>query len=250
MKDVFEVQSDIAQQIVRKFQLNLSNADKKRLATAPTLSTEAYDLYLKASSLISPRLGIGGELLNRQKAIELLKEAIRIDAEFSDAYALLSENYTFIGISAANPKNWLDSASILAKKATQISPDRESGYMALAYVNQWKGLHDEQLKWLLKAHEIKPFSTILDIVENYTRKNDYEKAYAWVLKAEENDPSEPGNYASKGFIYSNLGMLDSLKNTIDRARRIKNASADIDVLALIYYTFTRKQDEYIETVAK
>jgi len=250
MKDVFEVQSDIAQQIVRKFQLNLSNADKKRLATAPTLSTEAYDLYLKASSLISPRLGIGGELLNRQKAIELLKEAIRIDAEFSDAYALLSENYTFIGISAANPKNWLDSASILAKKATQISPDRESGYMALAYVNQWKGLHDEQLKWLLKAHEIKPFSTILDIVENYTRKNDYEKAYRWVLKAEEFDPSEPGNYASKGFIYSNLGMLDSLKNTIDRARRIKNASADIDVLALIYYTFTRKQDEYIETVAK
>jgi len=41
MKDVFEVQSDIAQQIVRKFQLNLSKADKKRLETAPTLNTEA-----------------------------------------------------------------------------------------------------------------------------------------------------------------------------------------------------------------
>jgi len=195
-------------------------------------------------------MGLGGKLLNRQKGIELLKEAIRIDAEFSDAYALLSTNYTYIGISAANPKHWLDSATILAKKATRISPDRERGYMALAYVNQWEGLHDEQRKWLLKAHEIKPFSTVFDIVENYTRKNDYEKAYTWVLKAEKYDPSELGYYAAKGFIFFNLGMLDSLKNTIDRARRIKNVSADIDELTLDYYAVTRKQDEYIKLSKK
>ena len=95
LKDIFEVQSDIAQQIAKKFQIILTDATKKRVETAPTLNIEAYDLYLKASSLSFLDEGAGGKQPNTQKAIHLLKQVIQLDPGFADAFALLSINYGY-----------------------------------------------------------------------------------------------------------------------------------------------------------
>jgi adenylate cyclase len=206
LKDIFEVQSDIAQQIARKFQINLTAATQKRLETAPTLNVEAYDLYLKASSLFYLGDGTGN---NNKKSIVLLKQAIQLDPAFADAYALLSEAYVYISPLTLNPTQWLDSAAIFGQKAIDISPERESGYIAMAKIKQWKGLYDEALKWLFKAHEIKPFSIIPIISKNYVKKNEYGKAYEWLRKAIAYDPAEPSNYSSEAGIFFKFGMLDS-----------------------------------------
>lgn len=247
MKDIFEVQSDIAQKIARKFQINLTDATKKRLETAPTLNIEAYDLYLKASSLFYLGDGTGN---NNKKSIALLKQAIQLDPEFTDAYALLSEAYVYISPLTLNPKQWLDSAAMFAQKAIEINPDRESGYIAMAKIKQWKGLYDEALKWFFKAHEIKPFSMTPGITGAYLRKNEYGKAYEWVRKAIAYDPAEPSNYSSKAGIFFKLGMLNSMKNCIDKARRLKNKSTDMDWEARNYYLFTGNEEEYIALCKK
>jgi TolB-like protein len=245
LKDIFEVQSDIAQQIARKFQTKLSVATLKKLVTPPTLNTEAYDLYLKASTLSSLEAPVrGGRQPNRQKAIMLLKQAIQLDPSFSDAYALLSKNYTLYGTDAENPKLWLDSATTLARKATTISPDRERGYIAMANVKYWEGNYDESLQWLLKAHETTPFSTVRNITDNYLERNDYGKAFEWVMKGMEYDRAEPAYYVSEALLYFKLGLLDSMKNCIDRARRINSESSGQDYPAFLYYLFTGNYQEY------
>jgi hypothetical protein len=251
LKDIFEVQSDIAQQIANKFHINLSDATKKRLKKAPTLNTEAYDLYLKAGSYSFMEHGLGGKKLNTQKAIMLLKQAIQLDQEFADAFALLSENYSYYSIDAENPKRFLDSATMFGIKATSIAPDRERGYMAQAAVKQKQGLYDEALKWLIKAHEISPFSSVHSIGYIYLLKNDYGSAYQWAKNAKEYDPVETANYLpTEGNIYLYLGLLDSMKNSIYNARRIKAESHEIDEVAKDYYWFTGNEEEYIRLVKK
>jgi TolB-like protein/class 3 adenylate cyclase len=246
MKDIFEVQSDIAQQIASKFQINLSDVAKKSLETAPTLNVEAYDLYLKASSLFYLGDGTGN---NNKKSIALLKQAIQLDPAFADAYALLSEAYVYISPLTLNPKQWLDSAAIFGQKAIEINPDRESGYIAMAKIKQWKGLYDEALQWLFKAHEINPFSIIQSISWNYVKQKEYGKAYGWIRKAIAYDPAEPSNYSSEAGIFFKLGLLDSMKSYIDRARRL-NKSGDMDWDARNYYLFTGNEEEYIALCKK
>jgi tetratricopeptide (TPR) repeat protein len=241
MKDIFEVQSDIAQQIAKKFQINLSDADKKRLETAPTLNTEAYDLYLKASSLNTLGDGTGG---NNKKSVVFLKQAIQLDPLFADAYALLSEDFVFISLVAPDPKRWFDSATIFAQKSIDLSPDREAGYIAMAKTKQFQGLYDDALKWLFKAHAIKPFSINQAIHFNYLKNNKYGKAYEWVKKAIDYDPAEPGNYSAEADIFLKVGLLDSMKNSFDRTRRMKNKTTGMDWSARNYYLFSGNEEEY------
>ncbi|HET6768740.1 MAG TPA: adenylate/guanylate cyclase domain-containing protein [Chitinophagaceae bacterium] len=244
LTDIFSVQTDIAQQIAKKFQIKLSGANQKKLATSPTTNPGAYDIYLKATSLVSPMKTLGGAQPDRTEAMGLLRQAIQLDPNFSDAYALLSENYTYTAASSANPKLLLDSAVVFAKKAIDLAPDRDAGYKAMAYEKFWEGLPDQQLNWLLKAHEIKPFSSVFDIVGNYSKINNYKKAYEWVKMGMEHDPVEPYYYAAEAFLYLKLQMLDSLKNCIDRARRLKLESPELDQLAILYYLNTGKYEEY------
>ena len=144
----------------------------------------------------------------------------------------------------------LDSATILARKAIELSPDRESGYTALANVKQWQGLYDESLKWLIKAHEITPFSTAANIAYTYQTKNEYGKAFEWVMKAMEYDPADLTHYSSEASLYFALGLIDSAKNCINRARRIKIESSGIDGVALSFYSFTGNYEEFASLAKK
>ena len=47
IKDVFAVESEVAQEIADSLQAKLSPAEANTLATAPTKNTAAYDLFLK-----------------------------------------------------------------------------------------------------------------------------------------------------------------------------------------------------------
>ncbi len=251
LKDIFAVQSDIAQQIAKKFKINLSNETKRKLVTPPTLNMQAYDKYLKASSLSFINHGLGGKQLSTQKAIFLLKQAIQLDPDFADAFALLSQNYSYYSLVADDPQRWLDSGLILARKAIELNPERERGYIAIARVKRSQGHFDEALKWLLKAHEIVPFSTAGSIAHTYLRKNDYASTFEWIMKAKEYDPAETANYLNtESSLYFNLGLLDSMKNSLYNAKRIKSESQEIDEAAMTYFWFTGNEEEYIRLIKK
>jgi TolB-like protein len=52
LTDIFAIQSEVAQTIVRKLNATLSPEEKKRIEAKPTDNLEAYDLYLRANELI------------------------------------------------------------------------------------------------------------------------------------------------------------------------------------------------------
>jgi adenylate cyclase len=249
LKDVFAVQSDIARHIADKFRISLSAATRKKLEAPLTQNTEAYDYYLKARSLSFLDFGLGGEATSRLTAIDLLRKALKLDPAFAEAYALQSFNYTQMSRDAQVPRQWIDSALLLASAAVRYGPDKVAGYEALASVFETTGEIGKALKWARKADEVQPFSMVLFTARLYARKNDYGKAMEWAMKAIHNDPAEPNHYITKAFLFYELGMLDSMKRYIDEAIRIAPDRVDAISANILFYRTTFNLEEF-ERVTK
>jgi TolB-like protein/Tfp pilus assembly protein PilF len=91
IKDIFEVESEVAQQIADSLQAKLSPAEAKTLATVPTRDSEAYDFFLKgefeereAESSFRPE--------SYDQAESWYRKAIERDPNFALAIARLVNN--------------------------------------------------------------------------------------------------------------------------------------------------------------
>src|SRR3989454_5603469 len=92
LRDVFSVQSDIAQQVAKALELRLGVRASSALRQQQTQSPEAYSLYLKGRN----RWNLRSEHdLNR--AIKYFEEAIGKDPRYALAYAGLADCYSILG---------------------------------------------------------------------------------------------------------------------------------------------------------
>ena len=81
-KDIFQLQDDVAAEIVAALKLTLTLDEKQKLATRPTENLEAYETYLRARQA-HLQLDIEG----MSRAPELYEKAIDLDPTFAAAYA-------------------------------------------------------------------------------------------------------------------------------------------------------------------
>ena len=140
LKDVFAVQSEIAQEIAAALQTELSPAERRRIEAQPTENLAAYDLYLR-----------GRELYNQDReanetAIELFKQALRLDSTFAPAHAWLARAYGQRMQIYGFPPAWADSGVAVAKTAISLEPNLADGHSAL-------GLNYSMLGRLREANE-------------------------------------------------------------------------------------------------
>ncbi len=90
MKDVFAVESEVAQEIADSLEAKLSPAEANTLATAPTKDTVAYDLFLKGEfELRAATTSLRPESFDR--AIAWYQQAIARDPIFALAMARVAE---------------------------------------------------------------------------------------------------------------------------------------------------------------
>jgi len=93
LSDIFAVQDKIARKIVASLAVTLTEREQENIHRKGTNNVKAYDAFLK-----------GADLMKRYypdrvpKAIAYFEEALRIDPNYSRAYASLSEAYLFAGI--------------------------------------------------------------------------------------------------------------------------------------------------------
>lgn len=86
LDDVFEVQSDVALRIARALDVELSPRQHRKLRHAPTVSLEAYQLYLKGREVWSHRKP--GDAL---RAVDLFERALAVDPGFALAWVGLAD---------------------------------------------------------------------------------------------------------------------------------------------------------------
>ena len=102
LNDIFALQDEISEAIVKALKLKLLPEEKKAIEQRGTNSVEAYNLYLMARQYLVE--GNWGDRRRTEAVIRLCSRAIEIDAGYAGAWALIArgqmdERYRFGGTS-------------------------------------------------------------------------------------------------------------------------------------------------------
>ena len=142
LKDIFSVQDEVTRKVVSELALALTTTESERLPRKHTENFEAYDMYLRTKM---ERSVIKKE--NTIKAIEISQRVIDLDPNFAGGYeiqAYLLTRCVRFGWSES-PREDLEKAFELAKKAVSVDDKFPPAYMALASVYLMQGKHDDAL---------------------------------------------------------------------------------------------------------
>jgi eukaryotic-like serine/threonine-protein kinase len=129
LSNVLVLQSEVARAIVERIRVQLTPAERTRLASAPAVNPHAHEEYLK------------GEFeLNRfttesfQRARDHFQRAIEIDPEYAAAHAGLAWSFTNMSSLLLPPREAMPRARAEAQAALQLDSTSVEAITAIGYV--------------------------------------------------------------------------------------------------------------------
>ncbi|MDX1401086.1 MAG: adenylate/guanylate cyclase domain-containing protein [Kiloniellales bacterium] len=134
LADIFAVQDDVTDKIVRALEINLFPEEQDRRARVDTKNPEAYDYVLRGREQY--RLYTEEGNLNARR---LFERAIEIDPEYASAYAGLAETYMHDWFRGA--PDALEHSYDLAQRANALNPDLPLVYEALGNIQLFRKRH-------------------------------------------------------------------------------------------------------------
>jgi len=134
LRDIFDVQDEIASAITGRLRVSLSDRGGK-VVSRPTASLDAYELLLKGRGLLNRR---GRAILEGQACFE---QAIQIDPNLAEAHALLGDSYRLIGLYGLAPApEVMPRARAAAERALALDPNQVEALATLANlesIHEW-----------------------------------------------------------------------------------------------------------------
>jgi TolB-like protein/tRNA A-37 threonylcarbamoyl transferase component Bud32/Flp pilus assembly protein TadD len=224
LKDVFTLQSEIAQKVADQLEAKVSSVEKAAIEEPPTTDLIAYDAYLRGKDLIN---GISfstrakEDLLN---AVQLLNQALGRDPSFFHAYCQLAEAHDriyFLGFDHTDERLKLAEAAI--QLIRRMRPPSGETRLALAQHSYWAhGDYDRALEELAAARKTLPNESRIPLLAGYIdrRQGHWEKSLEEMKQALELDPH-------------NFSILQQISLTYQALHRYKEALSTLDsVLAI------------------
>ena len=133
LADLFAIQSEIAQEIVRQLQATISPQEKALIEQRPTKDLAAYDLYLQAKELIDSYTNAPDPKVSFLKAIRLLGEATARDPGFVLAYGYTARAHDLLYFLDLDPTPARAvRGQIAAETALRLAPDSPEAHLAMA----------------------------------------------------------------------------------------------------------------------
>lgn len=127
MKDVFDIQDDIARSIVDRLKGIFAGNPQEPLVKAGTKSLEAYQLYLKGRALLFRK----GSVIPR--ALECFERAVGLAPDYAQAWAGVADSYTNLGYYGfARPEATMPKGMESARRSVALDPSLAEAHSALA----------------------------------------------------------------------------------------------------------------------
>jgi TolB-like protein/Flp pilus assembly protein TadD len=151
LDDIFDIQEQVASQIVEALKLKLSFSEKVSLTKRQTVNVQAYDLYLRGQDFLY-RLSRRGT----ERAIQLFEKAIELDPRYAAAYAACSSAYGQMYQWFSREDQYRDKAQELSFKALMYDSSLADAYTAMGLSYFIWGKLDEAAASGRKAIELDP----------------------------------------------------------------------------------------------
>ncbi|MFV1998649.1 MAG: tetratricopeptide repeat protein, partial [Acidiferrobacterales bacterium] len=150
--NLFDIQSEIAQAIAKALHATLSDNEIAQVSDAPTGNVKAYELYLQGK-----RFALGDTEIGFETALELYREALKLDPQFKLAWIGLAQayinNYWSYGGNPVDRERTREAID----KAKAIDPDFPELYMAEGFYHYWGLLdYDTAIENMDKAIALMP----------------------------------------------------------------------------------------------
>jgi class 3 adenylate cyclase/TolB-like protein len=153
VKDIFDVQEDIARRVVGAAAVKLTRFERDRALVKPTESLAAYEYVLRGREHFSRATRESND-----DAQDMFQRAIDLDPSYAGAYAELG-----LSLVEAVASGWTDfiaddlaRAEALAQKALSLDPASTTAYRLLAEVHLMRRRFDLALGQIDRALEINP----------------------------------------------------------------------------------------------
>lgn len=283
LKDIFVIEDSISQQVANALRLTLTGTEKELLVKRHTVSTEAYQAYMKGRYFCNKRTS--GAL---KKSIYYFEQAIKIDRDYAQPYVGLADAYIHMGHAYALPpkaayvkaeqcvlqslqrdRELVEARTTLAhlkmlnswdwrgaeeefSRVIQINPNYAIAHQWLAICLRDVGRFDEAMRAADKAQELDPISpgivTTRALIFYFARQ--YDKAVKELALALELD-IHPIAYFALGLACAQLGQYEDAIRNIQRIRRITGIDSPEDIAALGYvYAISGRTLEANELLGK
>jgi serine/threonine protein kinase/Flp pilus assembly protein TadD len=151
LKDVFEVQDEIARSITHALRVALSPQEEKGIARKPTENPQAYDYFLRGRSY--------ARRITRQDlefAAQMYERAIALDPDFAMAYAGLATVCGHFFEWHGKEAKWIGKGLAAAEHALALDPRLAEGLAARARLHWAQERYDDAIRYAREAIEIKP----------------------------------------------------------------------------------------------
>jgi TolB-like protein/Tfp pilus assembly protein PilF len=140
LKDVFAVQSDVAEKVADALKAQLLPAESALIANVPTNNLEAHDLFLQGQFLFNQlqTSTASDPVAAGKQAIDFYRRAVAADPSFALAYAGLSYLQSYLhwyGVDRSTAV--VDGARDAAEHALSLQPALPEAHLAMGYFHYW-----------------------------------------------------------------------------------------------------------------
>jgi serine/threonine protein kinase/Tfp pilus assembly protein PilF len=270
IEDVFAIQDDIAESIVRALRVILADDERKALK-AKTRDIRAYEYYLRGRQYQDLRKK------GLEYAMEMFHRAIEIDPDYASAYAGIADCLSLMYLLFDTDIKFVEEARTYARKALQLEPDLAEAHLACAMAFSclrdyptsnaefetamkldpklfeapyywgrnlhWQGRHEDAVRVLRIAQSLRPESydvaTMMALA--YTavgKKAEAEAARKLSLKLMEErielNPDDPRAWSLLATSYGAMGDRERTENAIKRAFAVDSDALTVYNAACAY----------------
>ncbi|MGD2124243.1 MAG: hypothetical protein PVJ76_21110 [Gemmatimonadota bacterium] len=223
VEEVFAIQSELAEEIARALHATLLPEEEARIRSLPTRDTVAFGLLLRGRELKN------GDAAELETAIELYRQAIRIDSLFSSAYAELAfAFYRKLAYHGAAIE-WADSALLMARRAVELDPELPLAQNVLGISHSMLGRPDLAREAYLRAVQLNPSysSPLNNLGFDALNLGRCDEAYEWVTLAHQVNPLAAFQIANLADAAMCMGMYEEAVRWLERLEGVEPPFAEL-----------------------
>jgi tetratricopeptide (TPR) repeat protein len=273
-KDVFDIQSEIAQGVAKGLSATLSASAKSSFSAIPTKNIEAYNLYLKGMFEIQKVTPGSMEI-----GLKMMNQAIALDPDFAlpylgIAYYFAAATDFFLAPNMAMPELKIAVQTALAKDSISADAHGWNGFYDLWYAWDWDKARNELVKgiqlddkkalchWLYSWHlssqgnfveaikesgravELEPMDAFVGAHHAlmYYYHREYDRALRELDRVKAFESNQPFEHFIRGQVYCAMGNWEAAITEQQAAHQLFAAPWSHGRLAYAYAMAGKKQE--------
>ena len=221
MKDVFDIQEQIAQAVVTAMKVSFTEGD---LIRPQTKNSEAYDFYLQGNRFFNKP-----DKQNIFFARQLFKQAVRLDPDYGLAWAKLASTYAYEFLCSQPNAGTKYEARRISLKALELAPEIPESHIARGIAHSICEEYHEADEEFETAIALSPrsFGAWFTFARSKTYQGDIRKAIELYQKASE---IRPEDYQSLLLQVSMLEGIGDFQGSKEKAKEgLRRAKAFLEL---------------------